>query len=276
MKLSLKLAEILISQNACSSIEEAEVIAEIVLEFDDVSDTGDVDVNFSSTQDVLVENLIDNLGIEEAQAKTIFLELKRSDGCVRCDDEEFDDSEGDDDAVESSSLNDTNYQDEENDDDYLVDGECELCDRYIKLTRHHFIPKTTWPRIRAKILQAAEAKENGDKERALLILGHGLENLLDDDNGNRSHAGRQHVLSSDKAVVRAILHDTCDVCRQCHTTVHRTHTNMELALNYNSVEKLLEDDRISKFCEWASKQKNGKVQARLMVIGSDIDYPIVR
>merc|ERR1712070_141069 len=99
--------------------------------------------------------------------------------------------------------------------------------------------------MQTKLLQAAEANESGDRERARLILGHGLEHLLNDDDGNRTHEGRR--LSLDKAVVRTILHDTCDICRQCHSTVHRTHTNMELALNYNSIEKLLEDEKISKF-----------------------------
>jgi hypothetical protein len=258
MELRLKLAEILVSQNACSSTEEAEVIAEIVLELDDDGDTGDSDDNFFSMQDTLIENLIDNLGIEESQAKTIFLELKRINGCVRSDDGESDDSEGDDDTMELSSLNDVNHSDEEYDDEYLVEGECELCDRDIKLTRHHLIPKSTWPRMQTKLLQAAEAEESGDREKSLLILGYGLEYLLGDANGDRRNVACRFLLSSDKAVIRAILHNTCDICRQCHTTLHRTYTNMELALNYNSVERLLEDERISKFCKWASKQKTGK------------------
>jgi hypothetical protein len=264
MELRLKLADILVSQNACSSTDEAEVIAEIVLELDDDNDNdGDTENtadNFSLMQATIIENLIDNLDIEEDQAKAIFLELKSSAGYVCSDDGESDDSEGDDDTVESSSLNDDNYNDEESEDEYLVEGECELCDRDIKLTRHHLIPKSTWPRMQTKLLQAAAAEESGDREKALLILGYGLEYLLEDENSNRSSnaSACRFLLSSDKAVIRAILHNTCDICRQCHTTLHRTHTNMELALNYNSVESLLEDERISKFCKWASKQKPGK------------------
>jgi len=254
MELRLKLAEILVSQNACCSTEEAEVISEIILELDDESD---VDDHFFSMQDVFVEKLIDTLGIEKSQAKTIFLEFKHSNGCATSDGEISVDSEKDD-VVDPSSLNDTNYEDEINDDEYLVDGECELCDRYIKLTRHHLIPKSTWPRMQSKLVQAAEAMENGNRKRALLILGHGLEDLLGDFHDIRSHALCRFALSSDKNVIRAIIHDTCDICRQCHTAVHRTHANMDLALNYNSVEKLLEDEQISKFCKWASKQKTGK------------------
>ena len=245
----LKLAEILVSLNACSSREEAEVIAEIVLELDSDNDGAcGVDEVIVSMQDTIIQNLIDNLDIEEAQAKAIILELKASGG------NESDDSEED--SVESSLLNEDKYEDGNSDGEYLEDGECELCDRFIKLTRHHLIPKQTWPRMQAKLFQAAEANEAGDREKARLILGHGLEDLLADEGAD--HGGCRFVLSTDKAVVRAILHGTCDICRQCHSTVHSTHSNMELALNYNSIEKLLGDERIAKFCKWASKQKSGK------------------
>ena len=251
-ELPIKLAEILVCLNACCTKEEAEVIAEIVLELGIDDDTGSVDDTIFSMQEAIVQNLIDNLDIEEAQAKAIILELKSSDG------EDSDDSDGGQNTVEASPLNDDNYEDKDSDDEYLVDGECELCDRFVKLTRHHLIPKSTWSRMQTKLSHAAEADETGDRERARLILGHGLEDLLGDDDGNCGHRGYQFKLSTDKAVLRAILHDTCDICRQCHTTVHKTHTNLELALNYNSIEKLLEDERISKFCKWVSKQKSGK------------------
>jgi hypothetical protein len=258
MGLILKLAEILVSQNVCSAPEEAEVMAEVVLEVDVDAEIDDVGDTLFSMQRVLVNNLIDNLGIEEAEAQMIFLQLKRSDGYISGDDEESRDSEGENDADESSALVVCDDGDGESDGEYLDEGECELCDRFIKLTRHHLIPKSTWPRVQTKLLQAANAEESGDRKRALLILGHGLEYLLGDENDSRSCVECKSKLSTDKAFVRAILHDTCDICRQCHTTVHRTHTNMELALNYNSVDKLLEDDRIAKFCKWASKQKTGK------------------
>ena len=43
-----------------------------------------------------------------------------------------------------SENSDSSCNDEESDSDseeYLQDGECELCERYIKLTRHHLIPR---------------------------------------------------------------------------------------------------------------------------------------
>ena len=261
MELRLKLADLLVYHHACSSNEEAEVIAKIVLELDDDGNdqntlSSDRNDDVFSKKDILVENLVDNLGIEEDQARNIILNLQRSYNSSAKSDDESRDSEGSDvdDDAEDSLLPDDNDDDVDDDDDgveYLVDGECELCDRYIKLTKHHFIPKSTWPRIQTKLLHAAEADEKGDREKALLILGPGLEDILD-------YSRCRLMLSSDKAVIRAILHDTCDVCRQCHTTVHRTHTNMDLALFFSTVEKLLDDEQISKFCKWASKQKTGK------------------
>ena len=244
MILRLQLAEILLSRNACCSREEAEIIAELVVE-------GCVDDDIFSMKDDVIENLMDSLGVEESEANAIFLDLKRSNGYG--DEEESEDSEVDSDAMGSSSLDGNDDEVEEDDAEYLTDGECELCDRYIKLTRHHLIPKSTWPKMHARLMQAATAEENGDRERARLILGDGLEYLL----GDRADYGGL-VLSNDKAIVRAILHSTIDICRQCHNVVHKTHSNIELAMKYNSVENLLADAQISKFCKWASKQKPGR------------------
>lgn len=263
------MAELLVFHHACSSIEEAEGIAEIVLECDgdgenvDSStssesngDRDDTDCAFSK-KDILVENLIDNLDIEEDQARSIVLELERNTSNATSSRNE--ESSVDSNKEESSS---SLLEDNDNDtDEYLEDGECELCDRYIKLTRHHLIPKSTWPRIQTKLLNAAEANERGDRKKALLILGPGLEDLLEEDGESGRGSGRygqRLVLSSDKVVLRAIIHDTCDICRQCHSTVHGIYDNMELALYYSTVEKLLEDEQVSKFCKWVSKQKTGK------------------
>mmetsp|Transcript_3452 Transcript_3452/g.9651 ORF Transcript_3452/g.9651 Transcript_3452/m.9651 type:complete len:256 (+) Transcript_3452:373-1140(+) len=251
MEPNSKLADLLLLHQTCSSIEEAEVIAEIVLECEDTNDV-------FAQKDILVENLIDNLGVEEAQARKIIVELERN--VITGANSDNEESGSDDDGESSSSKDSTDDDDADDGVEYLVDGECELCDRYIKLTKHHLVPKSTWPRMQTKLLHAAEAIEKGDRDKALLILGPGLEDLLEDGENSRGggHSRHRMVLSSDKAVVRAILHDTCDICRQCHTTVHRTHGNMDLALYYNTVEKLLGNEDISKFCKWASKQKAGK------------------
>lgn len=49
--------------------------------------------------------------------------------------------------------------DDESDGDYVGEGECQLCERAVKLTRHHLIPKTTWPRIKKRLWNAASTIE---------------------------------------------------------------------------------------------------------------------
>ncbi|CAM9438962.1 unnamed protein product, partial [Ectocarpus fasciculatus] len=49
-----------------------------------------------------------------------------------------------------------------------------------------------------------------------------------------------------------VLNQTILVCRMCHSTIHRFFTNKELALEYNTLDSLVEDERIQKYAKWAS------------------------
>lgn len=49
------------------------------------------------------------------------------------------------------------------------------------------------------------------------------------------------------------------ICRQCHNTIHRLYENERLALDLNSIEKLLEEADIQKWVGYASKQKSRAV-----------------
>mmetsp|Transcript_17243 Transcript_17243/g.30072 ORF Transcript_17243/g.30072 Transcript_17243/m.30072 type:complete len:243 (+) Transcript_17243:3-731(+) len=230
------LVKLLLKEGFCSGIDEARVIGELVL-FDsdnDINNHADRSKICGSSLKI-VNSLADNLDISSDQATELIQRL----------DTTLSPQEIEKERDKVAADKDENDEDDEEDGTYLVDGECELCDRYVKLTRHHLIPKETWPRLQTKLLHAAEAKRKGDVEKALLLLGPGLSDVL-----NR--------LSNDKASIREILHATCDICRQCHSTVHRTHSNMELALNLNTVEKLLSDKTIYNYCRWASKQKPGR------------------
>lgn len=61
-------------------------------------------------------------------------------------------------------------------------------------------------------------------------------------------------LSKEELNVGALL------CRQCHSTVHRRFDHETLALEYNSVEKLLQDDKIRSWALYASKQKANSIK----------------
>ncbi|KAL3922905.1 MAG: hypothetical protein SGILL_001955 [Bacillariaceae sp.] len=237
-------------EGLCGDHEEAIVLSEILLE-GDVDRDGDSPYSPSWLHDdeSLMAEIMDNLGVEAESARDLIDLLKErmgeADNGDGCESDDNDDCIGNKAASDSELEENKGYEDQDSETEYLEDGECELCDRYIKLTKHHLIPKETWARIQTKLLHAAEAKRKGEVEKAAFLLGPGLENTLG-------------ALSSDKTAIRRILQHTCEICRQCHTAVHRTHSNMELALHYNSVDKLLEDETISKFCMWASKQRAGK------------------
>ncbi|ANQ48199.1 hypothetical protein KMW28_11990 [Flammeovirga yaeyamensis] len=41
------------------------------------------------------------------------------------------------------------------------------------------------------------------------------------------------------------------VCRSCHSFIHKTHSEKVLGRHFNTLEKLLEDERILKYVRWA-------------------------
>jgi hypothetical protein len=221
----------------CSTLEEANVLAEAIL--------GDVD-NSESLENVEAA-LSEYLDLSDRQAKDLASWLRTQDVDHISDDLSDDENDPDPENVDNDDDNDN--EEEEDDGMLLFDGECELCDRYIQLTKHHLIPKSTWARVRTRLLHAAGAKEKGDIEKALVLLGPGLEHVLD-------------RLSTDKSSIRHILQISCAICRPCHSAVHKAHGNMELASSYNSVDQLLEDDQIAKFCRWANKQRPGKYSVK--------------
>lgn len=231
-------ARALVVDGHCSSMDEAVVLAEVVLS-DFNTDTPESDNNNAPT---MINLLQDYLGLEELQALQLTTKLM-------CQDEDISSTDDSDDASDndrsSQPISDELLIEEEEDDDALFDGECEMCDRYIRLTKHHLIPKSTWSRLESRLRNAAIAKAKGDVDRATMLLGEGLEHVLE-------------RLEADRSCIRAILRSTCDICRPCHTAVHQTHDNMMLALSYSTVDQLLKDERIAKFCKWANKQRPGK------------------
>ena len=248
--------KVLMEEGTCmTSLEEAMIMAEVLLE--DLKEHEDPSFLLSSMaslsasvrpryQAILEKSLQENMGLIDAKdlAKNLleFIVLHGQDGSAGKVVVEVGDN---------VNVNMESDGGDDGDDDGLAlfDGECELCDRYIQLTKHHLLPKSTWPRLEVKLMHAAEAIKDGNKEKATMILGPGLIHLLTTD------------LQPNKQVIRSILHETCDVCRPCHSTIHRTHDNMTLALSYSTIDLLLQDKQIWNYCRWASKQRVGKYAA---------------
>ena len=98
------------------------------------------------------------------------------------------------------------FQPTELDNEEEEDGCCKICDRDMRLTRHHLIPRETHKRY---LKQGKYTKEQ--------------------------------------------LNQTAAICRMCHNAIHRFYTNMELAEHYNTVELLLQQDKIVRHAQWAAR-----------------------
>lgn len=235
------IARLLLEEGCCSSIDEAAAVAEGIVE----------ELEVSGDSIPITICLQDQLDLSETDAGVLASKLRRIGGL---DDSESQNTEEDPDKSSNESFIEDEIEDEEEDGEALFDGECELCDRYIRLTKHHLIPKSTWPRLQTRLHHASEAIEEGDMNKALLVLGPGLSYLADELSSNRGDNKRN--------TIKHILHRTADICRPCHSTVHKAHENLDLALSYSTIELILADSQIAKYCKWANKQRPGRYAAR--------------
>ena len=89
----------------------------------------------------------------------------------------------------------------------------QLCDRFMPLTFHHLIPRST--------------------HRLLL---------------------KRHIFTRVEMCTRG-----ASLCRSCHSAIHRMFDNKTLALKLNTIEQLLSQEKVQRFCEWKSKQRIGLV-----------------
>ena len=176
-----------------------------------------------------------------------------------------DDDDGDD--TTNNRIDNIESEEEDDDGDFIGEGDCQLCERCnIKLTRHHLTPKSTWPRMKKRLWNAApiiaclhtlNEANDGEKEQQLLDKKNQLQEKLKKVLGvvNISDLLPTKITHD---TVRTYLSEVCLICRQCHSAVHRIHTEWELATEYNTIERLLECQELLKFAKWANKQRAGK------------------
>jgi hypothetical protein len=147
------LAAILMAKGMVASPEEALCLAETIVTEIEESDL--------SRKEACISAFGDYFSMSRDDAKAALSSLMRF--------EDDSNSEGakaelEDDSLEDwSEEEDTDYADGE----YIGEGECELCERTIRLTKHHLIPRSTWPRMFARLTNAAEALAN-----AIISLGN--------------------------------------------------------------------------------------------------------
>lgn len=56
--------------------------------------------------------------------------------------------------------------------------------------------------------------------------------------------------------------DTVPLCQPCHTTLHVTFSNRELAILYNSIPKLQAAEGLQKFLKWIRNKPIEKINNR--------------
>eukprot|EP00189_Rhodosorus_marinus_P006182 CAMPEP_0113954662 /NCGR_PEP_ID=MMETSP0011_2-20120614/729_1 /TAXON_ID=101924 /ORGANISM="Rhodosorus marinus" /LENGTH=188 /DNA_ID=CAMNT_0000963919 /DNA_START=3 /DNA_END=566 /DNA_ORIENTATION=- /assembly_acc=CAM_ASM_000156 len=88
------------------------------------------------------------------------------------------------------------------DNDSGLEGECQLCEREIPLTRHHVFPRAVHKDLKRK--------------------GYTIQQLS----------------------------TTVSICRSCHTAIHKFIPEKELALRYNTIDALVEHEKVKSFIEW--------------------------
>ena len=55
---------------------------------------------------------------------------------------------------------------------------------------------------------------------------------------------------------------TAPLCQPCHSTVHLTHTNKELAVLFNSIEALRGSEELQKYLNWVKTKRLDKITNR--------------
>mmetsp|Transcript_5039 Transcript_5039/g.7281 ORF Transcript_5039/g.7281 Transcript_5039/m.7281 type:complete len:253 (+) Transcript_5039:82-840(+) len=231
-----EISSLILSNGLTATEEEAEALALCIVDGMGASE--------SETRNDCLVLFQEYFSLSEYEAKQILVPIFGEIGCSA------DENESSDDEQNGLDIVDECFEDLIVKEEMIGEDECELCERYIRLTRHHLIPRSTWKRIGPQLFNAANALEKGDVKRAHRILGDGLLHLEDDLADGLS-----------KREMKEMLQRTCNICRGCHSAVHNTYDNMVLATRYNTVEKLIADNTIYKFCKWASKQRPGKSAA---------------
>jgi 5-methylcytosine-specific restriction endonuclease McrA len=115
---------------------------------------------------------------------------------------------------------------DENDDE----GACQICRRSLPLTFHHLIPKETHSHM----------------------LKKGGKSLIDDVEVLYQNRADKYRAKSRKDWLEVY---GVNICRKCHSQVHRVESNMSLAMNLNTLHLVLQHPAISKWRSWASHQK---------------------
>jgi len=243
----------------CSSVEEAYALSEAISCPDEFEASLDYLENVvHSFRDYFADELSENDIRSAVRAAAIDCWGENAPKIASLGEDDTKESSYASEGSEKDSFN-ASQLDSDDDGELIGEGECELCERTIKLTRHHLIPKSTWPRMKKKLWHAASAIESFYSESDVDKQNHLRENL-------QKTLGMGNITDLPTTITNASLRNylsrVCSVCRQCHSAIHSIHPEWELATEFNTIERLLECHKVRKFAKWANKQRPGKYSLR--------------
>jgi hypothetical protein len=259
------LLQILSRESLVASDDEAYAIIESILEEDDHKIYGNAS-DCTNHECFIRYALREYFGLDNKEVKRLIqkhasLSTDEGNNIHRDDDENSVD-----DGRESTNCDTDDEQDEET----IGPGECDLCERDAsKLTRHHLIPKSTWKRMEPMIFAqwnavvSDSARVARTSKQSILFdefehLVPVLVKMVESEPNLEALRGRHEAAR--KRIIRVLLgNQTIEVCRPCHNHIHRSYDNRTLALQYNTLNKLLNDETILKYAKWASRQRRFKI-----------------
>jgi hypothetical protein len=103
-------------------------------------------------------------------------------------------------------------------------SECEMCSRNMKLTFHHLIPK----QLHSRYIKKRRLPNNLKHDAATMKIEEFLK-------------------------VYGI-----HVCRPCHSSIHRCYDNKVLAEEYNTLDRIMEDDKLKAWADFHEGKRIGK------------------
>jgi hypothetical protein len=240
-----------LNHTVCSCHEEYEALSEMIAYsslslYDDTCVNAEAAAKFPTNEeiDVAARTLIeyfDKISLKDAEALIRDAALDAWDK----NNNAFQSSACDNDDQEEDNYNNTNVEIHDDDDDgeYICEGECELCERNVKLTRHHLVPKSTWPKMKKRLWNAATIIELMHQHSSQMKDNDSYAQGVDDDDEEKREQERLLLQSQLFKIlgdrfditylpttitndsIRNYLARVCHLCRQCHSAVHRIHSS---------------------------------------------------
>lgn len=276
------LQNVLIEESFCNSKDEAMAIVDSIYLEHGVENNKLLNDNQPLSEQFLIKYLVDYFDISGAIAGNLVQKCHMHE--IPCELQHSESSSSSNDMNNDCCSVSNNEIDVMNsDDDSIIgSGACDLCEREdIKLTRHHMIPKSTYNRIESRLVRIV-LSDGGLHNESMMeniaitfqckvqtfadsfdhLLPSLMQMIKDDIKSkygkNVNYQSKEYEKIVQKSIRRVMKRQTTDICRSCHSMIHKTYDNITLAHQYNTIDKILECSTLYNFFRWNNKQQRRK------------------